>query len=68
MAAPEEFEPIEDIVDFYNRWPKLRSVATQMSECNDFSEREKRVLDWMITVIDRVGPADIDHAKERSDG
>lgn len=67
MAMPQEFEPIEDLVDFYNRWPKLRSVASQMSEFSDFSEHEKRILEWMIVVIDRVGPADLDHDKEKTD-
>lgn len=50
---------IEDLVDFYNRWPVLRKEAQAVLEISDLTSAQASVLSWMIFVVDRVGPADL---------
>jgi hypothetical protein len=51
---------IEDLVDFYKNWPELRSVAVDLRKHCDLCEKDIEVLNWMIRVVDRVGPADLE--------
>lgn len=51
--------PIRDIVDFYDRWPTLRLRMETLVTAGDLTAQDRIVLDWMMRVIDRVGPADI---------
>ena len=58
MQKPEPNIVIEDLVDFYTRWPELRKNALAIQSEPRLSADGKVLLDWMIMVIDRVGPAD----------
>lgn len=50
---------IADLVDFYKCWPDLRVTAMKLKKNNALAEKDIEVLDWMIRVVDRVGPADL---------
>ena len=56
MAEPA----IEDLVDFYKYWPELRSSAVKLKENNTLADKDIDILDWMIRVVDRVGPVDLE--------
>lgn len=58
---------IEDLVDFYRRWPELRNEALAISTDGHLSQNRKALLEWMILVIDRVGPADFAPELEGAD-
>ncbi|MEP3346622.1 MAG: hypothetical protein ABJN34_16340 [Litoreibacter sp.] len=52
-------EPITDLLDFYDRWPRLRGSMQALSEGGPLNEKERETLSWLILLADRVGPADI---------
>ena len=52
--------PIADLVDFYRLWPELRPQARALLDREDLTAQEREVLRWMIRVVDRVGPSDLD--------
>jgi hypothetical protein len=57
----EAAEPaIEDLVDFYKYWPELRPNAIKMTKNNSLGDKDINILDWMIRVVDRVGPVDLE--------
>jgi hypothetical protein len=51
---------IEDLVDFYKYWPELRSDAVKMTKNTTLGDKDVNLLDWMIRVVDRVGPVDLE--------
>lgn len=53
-------DSIEDLVDFYRRWPDLREEATKLQRAPFLTTEQASILNWMVLVIDRVGPADFD--------
>lgn len=58
QSAPQE--TIEDLVDFYKRWPELKQSIVQLEPGDVVDERQKAILEWMTFVIDRVGPVDLE--------
>ena len=64
MSQTPSHGDIEDLVDFYNRWPELRPVAMRVQKDNRLGPGERDILNWMILMIDRVGPADLTQDKE----
>jgi hypothetical protein len=50
----------EDLIDFYRRWPELRGVAISLSEKTDLSAMQRDLVQWMIKLLDRVGPMDFE--------
>ncbi|GAA6189782.1 hypothetical protein [Litorivita sp. NS0012-18] len=65
MLPPTGDHAIQDLVDFYHRWPELREEAVSVAETCKLEGGQREILGWMIKVIDRVGPADL--AKENRD-
>lgn len=53
-------EIAENLVDFYKQWPDLKPEAASMKRKANLTDRERVLLEWMIFVVDRVGPADLD--------
>jgi hypothetical protein len=51
---------IEDLVDFYKRWPGLRDIAVDLQSDAQLAQDQQAILEWMVLVIDRVGPADLE--------
>jgi hypothetical protein len=59
MTLKKEAEPINDLLDFYDRWPSLRGSMQALSEDHSLSESQRETLSWLILLADRVGPADL---------
>ncbi len=59
VKTPKSTEDIEDLVDFYQKWPDLRDVAMGLSRDGRLDRRERIILQWMVRVVDRVGPVDL---------
>ena len=51
--------PIEDLADFYTRWPSLRGIVDRVIASESLSEEEREVVIWLKKLADRVGPQDI---------
>ncbi|MDG1863324.1 MAG: hypothetical protein P8J02_09010 [Yoonia sp.] len=66
MAKLDDDIEIKDLVDFYERWPELRKHAVEMQSAPHLAEEKTALLEWMIMVIDRVGPSDLAPEKEVS--
>lgn len=64
MPKSNDETAIADLVDFYKRWPDLRDQALEIQAEVDLSQSKRALLEWMIMVIDRVGPADLEPIKE----
>lgn len=65
MPITASEDPIEDLVDFYKRWPDLRDEATRLQRASFLTTEQASILNWMVLVIDRVGPADFDPQLEK---
>lgn len=59
VKTPKSGERIEDLVDFYQQWADLRDVAMNMSRDGRLDQKERVILQWMVRVVDRVGPVDL---------
>lgn len=66
MGGPKTELEIDSINEFYRRWPSLRAYPATLLEKHDLSAEQRLVLEWMVLVIDRVGPADL-HTIRRPD-
>jgi len=51
---------IEDVVDFYRKWPDLRSRVRSLITDGVQDADDQELLRWMIKIIDRIGPHDVD--------
>lgn len=51
--------PIKDVVDFYARWPELRPRIVSMIKSGAINQTDADVLNWLVAVVDMVGPTDI---------
>jgi len=51
--------PIQDLADFYTRWPSLRGIVDKVIACETLTEEEREVVVWLKRLADRVGPQDI---------
>lgn len=68
MGDPVSNHEINSIREFYNRWPSLREHPLTLLERADLSPDQRQILGWMILVIDRVGPADIQRQPDPAQG
>lgn len=66
MPQSNDETAIEDLVDFYQRWPELRCQALEIQSEPQLSQSKRDLMEWMIMVIDRVGPADLEPIKENT--
>lgn len=51
---------IRDVVDFHLRWPEFRPIAKAIGRNPALSEAEADTLAWMIELLDRIGPQDLE--------
>ena len=51
--------PVQDVADFYMRWPSLRVHMASILDRSDLREEEREVLTWLQVLADRIGPADL---------
>ena len=59
MQDQPQLEPIANLVDFYARWPALRHQMQNVAIGAPLSSDDKQVLQWLIRIIDMVGPGDL---------
>lgn len=52
-------QAIEGLVEFYEHWNTLRCEAIDLSKNSTLSEEQAVMIEWMVHVIDCVGPADL---------
>ncbi len=59
MDFEDKGQAIEGLVEFYEHWHTLRTQAVALSKSTALTEEQAIMIEWMIRVIDRVGPADL---------
>jgi hypothetical protein len=57
--------PPRDLSDFILRWPDFKKVAETVRKDASEDERKRLVIEWLIELADRVGPADIEASRPR---
>ena len=60
MSEKGKQPAIENLVDFYRCWPELRAAAVHLKNKKTLDPEDVDVLDWMIRIVDRVGPSDLE--------
>lgn len=55
-----DFGKIRDVADFHLHWPQFRPLALQLARKPDLSAPEADTLGWMIELMDRIGPKDLE--------
>ena len=56
---------IADLAEFFERWPELRGRIVALREGADLEDSDRVLLGWLIELVDRVGPADLDPRDHR---
>lgn len=51
---------VRDVADFQTRWAEFRPLAQRALRGPALSPEEADVLGWMIEVMDRIGPRDVE--------
>lgn len=51
---------IRDVADFHVHWPELRPIAMDLSGNRALTQTEQDILTWMIALLDRIGPQDLE--------
>lgn len=51
---------IRDVADFHLRWREFRPIAAALGRNPALSEAEADTLAWMIELLDRIGPRDVE--------
>ncbi|MBI1495029.1 hypothetical protein [Halocynthiibacter styelae] len=52
-------EPVRDLVDFFDHWQSERNRIVRLIEKPVITPNEKKTLELMLFVLDRVGPDDL---------
>ena len=50
---------IQDLVDFYLRWPEFRAVATNLQSRPELTDLERETIHWLAVLADKVGDRDL---------
>jgi hypothetical protein len=57
---PTACSDVRDVADFHLRWPEFRPIAKSLS-CNpNLTATESDTLVWMIELLNRIGPQDLE--------
>ncbi len=51
---------VRDVADFHSRWPEFRPLALGLGQSARLTRAEADTLSWMIAVLDRIGPKDLE--------
>ena len=54
---------VRDVADFHLRWREFRPVALGIGQHLRLSDLESDTLGWMIALLDRIGPLDLDDSQ-----
>jgi hypothetical protein len=57
---PDPQREIEDLVDFYDRWPELRDDICKLRAGEMVTADQAAIVRWMVFMVDRVGPSDLE--------
>ena len=65
LAAPDprpaqSNSPIRDVADFHMRWAEFRPLAHSLCANRALSAAEQDLMVWMVALLDRIGPQDIE--------
>ncbi len=65
LAAPDPTprpsnSPIRDVADFHVRWAEFRPQAQSLCANRALPPADQDLLVWMIALLDRIGPQDIE--------
>ena len=52
---------VRDVADFHLRWREFRPVARNLCRNPALSGEEADTLAWMIELMDRIGPQDVEN-------
>jgi hypothetical protein len=55
---------VRDVADFQSRWAEFRPFATGALRSPALTAQEVDTLGWMIEVMDRIGPRDLERGDE----
>ena len=61
MTGGKKKIEIGDVFEFYTQWPDLRDRIVALKEGDALTPEDREIVDWMIHVMDRVGPSDLRH-------
>lgn len=59
MSSDDSSDKIADLVEFFHHWSELRDAAISLCSDPRLESRQAMVLNWMIFIVDRVGPEDL---------
>ncbi len=59
-ASTNPASTVRDVADFHLRWPAFRPIAQTLGRNPALSEAESDTLAWMVELLDRIGPQDLD--------
>lgn len=51
---------VRDVADFHSRWHEFRPVALGLGQSTRLTQAQADTLGWMIAVLDRIGPKDLE--------
>lgn len=51
---------VRDVADFQRRWAEFRPLAQEALRQPGLQTNVAQTLDWMIEVMDRIGPRDVE--------
>ena len=54
---------VRDVADFHSRWREFRPIAIGVGQSARLSPAEADTLGWMIALLDRIGPKDLDEGQ-----
>lgn len=54
---------VRDVADFHTRWREFRPVALGLGQSTRLTGAEADTLGWMIALLDRIGPKDLDEGQ-----
>lgn len=57
---PSPCSDVRDVADFHLRWPEFRPIAKGLSRNPTLSPSESDTLAWMIELLNRIGPQDLE--------
>ncbi len=64
MPSENSRKEVEDLIGFYSLWPDMRCDAVSLQNDPRLEPQQASMIKWMILVIDRVGPADLESRKD----
>lgn len=55
-----DIEKVDDLIDFFSNWSKIRPTVVDLSKNRKLSSSERKLIDWLVILADRVSKYDLD--------